>query len=130
MKYVVIIREGGMQAASKDYWLRDQENPEALLMARGKFWVRAMEYFYQHWHNRDDVYVMRYENLCADPVKQVGKLLEWLDLELAPLIPHLPTKLTNRTDKIDGLAPELRQELMGIIGPMQQQIDEDYPTVT
>lgn len=127
MRYVVIIREGGMQAASKDYWLRDKENPEALLMARGKFWVRAMEYFYEHWHGRSDVYVMRYEILCADPVGQVEALLQWIDLEVEPLKPHLPTKLTNRTDKIDNLSAELKSQLLDIIAPMQEQIDRDYP---
>lgn len=127
MRYVVILREGGMQAASKDYWLRDPADPPALLRARGQFWVRAMEFFYQHWHDRPDVYVMRYENLCADPVGEVQALLQWIGLAVDPLRARLPQRLTNRTDKLDQLPPGLREELLAAIASMQARIDVDYP---
>lgn len=126
VRYLVILREGSMQAVSKDYWLRNTEDPEAKLMARGRFWVRAMEYFYQHWHGREDVWVMRYENLCADTEGEMKRLCQWLGLDFAPLAPTLPSNLSNRTDKIDQLEPHLRVRLQAITGPMQAQLERDY----
>jgi hypothetical protein len=127
MRYLIIIRNGAMQTVSKDYWQRHTDDPEAKLRARARFWVRAMEYFYAHWHGRDDVYVMRYEALCEDTEGEIRRLCTWLGLPFAPLQAHLPEGLSNRTGKFDRLDPKLKGEVEQIIGPMQARLDGDYP---
>lgn len=127
MRYVIIIRDGAMQAVSKDYWQRKTDAPEAKLMARARFWVRAMEYFYDHWHGREDVYVMRYEALCADTEGEIQRLCAWLGLAFDPLRAHLPQGLSNRTGKLDRLDPGLKAQVQAIVGPMQARLEGDYP---
>lgn len=122
----IVLRHGAMQVVSKDYWKRSDGDPAEHLIARAHFWVRAMEFFFEHWQPRPDVLVLRYENVCHDPEGQIGQLLAHADLSAEPLLPHLP-KLSNRTSKWRELDPALRKQVWDIVAPMQARLDALYP---
>jgi hypothetical protein len=98
-----------------------------MLLARAKFWVRSMEYFFEHWHNQPNVYTLRYENLCYAPRQTLMSLCEAMSLDFAPLAPHCPALLENRRDKWDALEKRLQLHVNEIVADMQLRVDHHFP---
>lgn len=126
IKKIVIVRDGAMQSVSKDYWLKS-DNPEKMLLARAKFWVRSMEYYFDHWHESDDTMTIRYENLCYNPRQTVIDLCEFMDVDFDKIQKHTPALLENRKDKWERLSPNLRLQVEEITADMQRKIDDLFP---
>jgi len=126
IKKIVIIRDGAMQTASKDYWLR-ADDPERMLMARAKFWVRSMEYYFDHWHNDPNTHTIRYENLCYAPRETLMELCDFMELDFTAIAQHTPPLLENRRDKWEALDRTLRYQVTEITGDMQHRVDELFP---
>lgn len=126
LKKLTIIRNGRMQVTSKDYWLKDP-NPEKALIARAKFWVRSMEFYFEHWHGREDCLNLRYENLCSSPVDTLNRICDFIDIDIRPLEKYIPRSLSIRSSKWDELPENLKQEVDAIIAPMQDQLDDRLP---
>lgn len=126
IKKIVIIRDGAMQTASKDYWLR-ADDPERMLMARAKFWVRSMEYYFDHWHKDPNTYTIRYENLCYAPRETLMELCDFMNVDFNEIAPHTPALLENRRDKWEQLDRTLRFGVTDIVGDMQRKVDELFP---
>ncbi|MDH5720178.1 MAG: sulfotransferase [Spirochaetia bacterium] len=128
MKKILILRHGHSQVVSKDYWLRDTDRPEQKLFARAKFWVRSMEFFFENWHNKETL-VMRYENVCQNPLNAMKEICDFIGIDLAPIENSVPKKLENKMGKWNQLPEELKKEIDIIIKPMQEKIDKAYPLI-
>lgn len=127
---IIILRDGPGQIVSKDYWKRNTENPEHQLYARAKFWVRSMEYFYDHWYQKPDTLTLRYENFCNHPTAFTQQICDFAQL---PFPNHfstqLPVKLDNRKTNWNQLDPTYRENVIEIIQDMQARLDIDFPVV-
>ncbi|MGB0430450.1 MAG: sulfotransferase [Bacteroidia bacterium] len=126
IKKIVIIRDGAMQTASKDYWLRVAE-PERMLLARAKFWVRSMEYYFKYWFNDNQTLSIRYENLCHHPRETLIEICSFLGLDYDKIAEHTPAILENRRDKWNAIDKNLRFQVEEITADMQQKVDLSIP---
>ena len=126
IKKIVIIRDGAMQTASKDYWLR-VDDPERMLMARAHFWVRSMEYYFDHWYKDPNTITIRYENLCYQPRETLMQLCEFVGVDFAQIQNHTPALLENRRDKWEAIDRTLRFRVNEITQTMQHKVDELFP---
>ncbi|MDH5717426.1 MAG: sulfotransferase [Spirochaetia bacterium] len=127
MKKIIILRHGHSQVVSKDYWLRNTDKPELKLFARAKFWVRAMEYFFENWHNKPDTLVLRYESVCENPHKLVRQICDFINIKFEPIEKKVPDKLENKLGKWNQLPDDLKKEIDIIIKPIQEKLDSAYP---
>ncbi len=126
IKKIVIIRDGAMQTASKNYWLRVAE-PERMLLARAKFWVKSMEYYFDHWHTDQNTLAIRYENLCYHPRETLIEICTFLDIDFAKIAAHTPAVLENRRDKWEAIDKNLRLKVSEITADMQRKVDDVLP---
>ena len=126
IKKIVIIRDGAMQTASKDYWLRVAE-PERMLFARAKFWVRSMEYYFKYWFKDEQTLSIRYENLCYHPRETLIEICDFLGLDYESIAAHTPAVLENRRDKWLAIDKSLRFRVSEITADMQRQVDDVLP---
>lgn len=126
IKKIVIIRDGAMQTASKGYWLR-ADDPERMLIARAKFWVRSMEYYFDHWYKDAHTHTIRYENLCYAPRETLMELCEFMQVDFDKIAAHTPALLENRKDKWEAIDRNLRFRVTDIVGEMQHKVDELFP---
>lgn len=126
IKKIVIVRDGAMQSVSKDYWLK-ADDPDKMLLSRAKFWVRSMEYYFDHWHQKEDTITIRYENLCYQPRETLIQLCDFMKVDFSKIQAHVPALLENRRDKWDKLSPNLQLQVEEITGDMQRKIDDLFP---
>lgn len=126
VKFVFIIRDGRSQVTSKDYWLRS-ETPEQHLLNRATFWTRCMEYFREHWSQKPNMLVLRYENLCSHPEKSIKQVCEHQGLDFAPLATHIPEAFENRMSKWNKLTDLQKTHVQERILSTQKELDKTYP---
>lgn len=126
IKKICIIREGAIQAVSKDYWLKDDE-PEKMLLARAKFWSRSIEYFFDHWHQDPNTLTIRYESLCYNPRQALQDVCDFCDIQFSSVAKAVPAFLENRRNKWEKLDPDLKQQVIELTEAAQQKIDKEYP---
>lgn len=129
MKKIVILRNGYSQVVSKDYWLRDKENPEGRLIARSVFWQKSMEHYFKTWHNDPDCLTIRYENLCGHPEQVTEQVCDFLGVPFQPLIKSLPAAFENRMTKWNQLEDRLKVQVSEHVEAMQAKIDEHFPLI-
>lgn len=129
IRKIVILRNGYSQSVSKDYWLKSDKAPSDMLIARTRFWIRAMERFYTTWHLDEHCVTIRYENLCTNPNETLVSALEHLDLDPTPVINHIPKALENRMNKWEELDPQLRTKVTEIVAETQAELDRLYPLI-
>lgn len=127
MKKIVIIRNGYSQVVSKDYWLNSPEEPKKQLLTRAHFWYRAMEYYFKNWHNDPETICLRYESLCNNPERELGRICDFAGIDFEEIRDYIPEGLESRMDKWDKLDESLKREVTGIIGEMQQKLDKELP---
>jgi len=127
VKKINIIRNGWSQVVSKDYWLKNTKDPEQKLYARSKFWVRSMEFFFNNWYNDDNTLNLRYENLCTDPERWIKIVCEFCEIDFDSIHSFIPKALTNRESKWNQLNEDYKKEVLNILQPMQDKIDEFLP---
>lgn len=119
---IIILRDGPGQVVSKDYWKRNTENPEHQLLARAKFWVKAMEYYFAHWYQREDTLTLSYDHLCNNPAMVIQQICEFSGIPFDPLAPTLPGHYHNRRTNWKNLDEELQEKVLSIVSPMQERI--------
>lgn len=127
VKYVIILRNGYSQAASKDYWKTETDDPEEKLYVRAGFWKQSMAFFYEHWAPRADVFTLRYENLCTYTNRSVEAVCEFAGLDFEKLRPSMPDDLKIRLDKWEQLPDSYKANMHDKIHDMVEQVDADYP---
>lgn len=125
VKFVFIVRDGRSQVTSKDYWLRSS-TPEQHLLNRATFWTRCMEYFQEHWSQKPNMLVLRYENLCTHPEKSIQQVCEHQGLDFAPLAKHMPEAFENRMSKWNKLTDLQKANVQERILSTQQELDRKY----
>ncbi len=129
MKKIVILRSGYSQVVSKDYWLRDKENPEKRLISRAIFWQKSMERYFETWYKDPDCLTIRYENLCTHPEEITRQVCTFLGLPFEPLKNSLPPAFENRMTKWNQLEDRLKAEVDQHIKDIQAKIDEHFPVM-
>lgn len=127
IKYVVILRNGYSQAASKDYWKKETDNPEEKLYTRAGFWQQSMSFFYTYWANRPDVFTLRYENLCTYTNRAVADVCAFAGIDFEALRPSMPADLKIRLDKWKQLPELYKTNMQDQIQDMVTRVDTDYP---
>ena len=100
-----------------------------MLLARAKFWVRSMEYYFDHWHSDDNTTTIRYENLCYRPRQTIIDLCQFMDVDFTKIQDHTPALLENRRDKWEKLSPNLQLQVEEITADMQRKIDQLFPVL-
>lgn len=124
VRYLMIFRAGIHQVVSKDYWLRGPFPPEEQLRRRAEFWKMCVDYYFEHWHGREEVLTLTYEALCDDPRAAIRRVCAHLGLDPEPLLPKVPEQIANRTRHWDHLEPRLQEMVQGIVAPAQARLDE------
>jgi hypothetical protein len=124
---LIILRDGNSQIVSKDYWLRNTDDPEQKLYTRAKFWVRSMEYLFDNWIGREDTMILRYENLCSNPKSWISKICHFYNIDDAPLTKKLPEYYENRLGKLQSLDKKYFENMNAITLPMQEKIEKYFP---
>ena len=127
VKKIVILRDGRSQVVSKDYWLKHQENPEQHLFARAKFWVRAMEHYFETWYHDKDTLTIRYENLCTHPEATIRQICHFLEVDFKAFKHSIPTQLENRMTRWEQLDDDLKTKVIPLLSAMQAKIDNAFP---
>lgn len=127
VKKIVILRNGRAQAVSKDYWLRDKENPEKRLISRAIFWRKAMERYFETWYHDPNCLTIRYENLCKRPNAIIQQVCSFLDLPFSPIKDNLPVAFENRMTNWEKLEKHLKQQVVEQVQEIQDKIDAQFP---
>lgn len=130
IKKLMIIRQGTDQVVSKDYWKRktktEAERVEKL-RARAQFWVRAMEYYFEYWHDQADTLTIRYENLCLRPSFYFERICQFMGMEFKDFAHKVPQQLSNRQTLWQELPANYQQMVLEIVEDMQEKIDRKLP---
>ncbi|HAE14769.1 MAG: sulfotransferase [Chitinophagales bacterium] len=127
VRKIMILRNGYSQVVSKDYWLRTEGEPASQLKARAIFWHKAMDRYFQTWHNDPDCLTIRYENLCSDPMAIVRQVCLHLNIDPNPLTPHLPDAFENRLTRWHQLEDGLKEMVHAEISAVQDRMDKIFP---
>jgi hypothetical protein len=127
IKKVVILRNGYSQSVSKDYWSKNQENPEKHLTARAVFWKKSMERFFETWYKDEKCLTIRYENLCKNPEKAIRDVCDFLEIPFEPLKDKLPKAFENRMTNWDNLDADLKRNIENEINEIQLKMDKEFP---
>jgi len=127
MKKIVILRNGFSQVVSKDYWKNSPAEPKKQLLRRAHFWFRAMEYYFDNWHNDPETLCLRYESLCNNPERELRRICDFAEISFEEIREHIPEGLESRMDKWEKLNDDLKNEVEKIIGEMQKKLDKELP---
>lgn len=123
VRYLLVFREGIHQVVSKHYWERGPFPPEEQLRRRALFWAMCVDYYEANWHGRPEVLTLDYGDICADPQQFMIAICQHAGLDPAPLLPHVPSQLDNRTRHWDQLDPKLQEMVAEIVQPAQARLD-------
>ena len=110
-----------------NYWLRTEGEPASQLKARAIFWHKAMDRYFQTWHNDPDCLTIRYENLCSDPMAIVRQVCLHLNIDPNPP-PHLPDAFEkkNRLTRWHQLEDGLKEMVHAEISAVQDRMDKIF----
>lgn len=98
-------------------WTRHFDNAEKI----ARRWVRAIE---DMEHYREHLYLVRYEELVADPRPELTRIAEWLDVERSWLDAGRVSDSSVGKYK-EGLTPEELDDVLRVAGPTLRRLD--YP---
>jgi hypothetical protein len=126
---ISILRNGKNQVVSKDYWLRNTNEPAEKLLARSRFWAKCIDYYESNWLGKEGHLDLRYESLCRQPKETLEACFNHLGMDKGRYRKKLPTLPEEKFAKWDALDEALKAEVMDIINPAQEKLDHILPPI-